>query len=320
MFSCLSFSRVINYLMLKTSYGLSLLLRRPIVWGQPFAISTEIVRGCNLRCTNCVGGSIHGDSIQFMSPELFEKLIKEVHTKTFYLQLWFQGEPLLHGNLREILQISGKFKMFSVLATNGILLDEEKRKMIVEQKLKKIIITTDPLPASENGFRIGGQSEKVYENIRQLIRQKEELKSHYPLVEVQMIVTHDNEKLMSGFRYDMIKLGVEKVTFKSAHFDNLKDPDLPVPSVLARYKKAENGLWETIRPVRNRCRRLWSTVVVSNNGDIVPCCFDKKLQYILGNSSTENVRKIWYGNKFSDYRALILKNRKSTDICNNCTE
>ena len=316
----MSFRRIWNYLLMIKGFYLSLLFRKVIVWGQPFALSAELVRGCNLHCPGCVGGTLHGEDVKQMSPELLEKTLISVYKRTFYLQLWFQGEPLLYNELTKALQLSRKYRMFSVLATNGLLLNESINQQLIVGKLEKIIVTIDTLPSSESGYRVGGNEASVVAHIKQLVQQKKLSKSKLPCIEAQMIVTSENENQIDEFKRILKEAGVDHVRLKPAHFNRLDDPDLPVPSKHARYKKHPTGIWEPIQPIRNRCRRLWSTLIISHKGQVVPCCFDKGIMYPLGNADIENPVKIWKAEAFNKYRKAILKNRRQIDICRNCTE
>ncbi|NPA44738.1 MAG: SPASM domain-containing protein, partial [Chlorobi bacterium] len=70
----------------------------------------------------------------------------------------------------------------------------------------------------------------------------------------------------------------------------------------------------------NRCKRLWESAVITNTGEILPCCFDKDAKYSFGNVNNESFKSINNNKKALNFRKQLLSNRKQIDICKNCTE
>jgi radical SAM protein with 4Fe4S-binding SPASM domain len=87
---------------------------------------------------------------------------------------------------------------------------------------------------------------------------------------------------------------------------------------LLRYNRDESGNLIPKAKLRNRCCRLFSTIVIDVDGNVPACCFDKSAKYSFGNIKESNIKDIWLGSKANKFRKAILKNRKSIDICNNC--
>jgi hypothetical protein len=50
------------------------------------------------------------------------------------------------------------------------------------------------------------------------------------------------------------------------------------------------------------------------------CCFDKNNIHKIGNVQNENIKTIWNGKKYNDFRKIILTDRKSIPMCRNCGE
>lgn len=93
---------------------------------------------------------------------------------------------------------------------------------------------------------------------------------------------------------------------------------VPADEKLMRYKFVD-GHYEVKNKLVNRCWRVWSSPVITFNGHIVPCCFDKNAEYSMGEITVTNFRNIWFGDCFKAFREKILKERKSINICCNCT-
>ena len=72
--------------------------------------------------------------------------------------------------------------------------------------------------------------------------------------------------------------------------------------------------------MKNQCWKLWHSNIVTWNGTITPCCFDKDAKYSMGNLEEELFENIWQNNKYQNFRKQLLFNRNSIDICKNCSE
>lgn len=313
-----TFRRIANYIAMQIAYRHSLLFGRPFLPYAPVAISVEPVRGCNLSCGGCPAGNIKGADIKNINPDLFRKIIDEVSRHTFYLQLWFQGEPLLHPEIDYLIKYSRTKGMFTVIATNGILLNGSLCETLIRCGLHKIIVTID-VPGNKDSFSVGGNYKKGRENLEMLTNLKKKYKTSFPLIEAQMIVTSHNEKECDTFRKDMKDAGADTIKLKSAWFPDLRNPDLPVPEKHSRYRKNTDGTWRTKMPLHNKCMRIFTTMVVTYNGDVVPCCFDKGCNHIIGNISDHPLMNIWKNAGFRQFRLRILKDRKGVSMCRNCT-
>jgi radical SAM protein with 4Fe4S-binding SPASM domain len=69
----------------------------------------------------------------------------------------------------------------------------------------------------------------------------------------------------------------------------------------------------------NRCARLWFNPVITWDGKVIPCCFDKDAKFIMGDLNQDSFREIWNGPRYRVFRKAILKDRSMTEICTNCT-
>jgi radical SAM protein with 4Fe4S-binding SPASM domain len=73
-------------------------------------------------------------------------------------------------------------------------------------------------------------------------------------------------------------------------------------------------------PLPNHCFRMWSSCVVTWDGWVVPCCYDKDAAYRMGNLSGGTLKEIWRSGEYREFREKILRSRKDIDICTNCAE
>lgn len=65
---------------------------------------------------------------------------------------------------------------------------------------------------------------------------------------------------------------------------------------------------------------MWQGAVVTWDGKVVPCCFDKDAQHVMGDLQIEEMDKVWFSEKYQHFRGQLLQDRSQIEICQNCTE
>jgi len=117
------------------------------------------------------------------------------------------------------------------------------------------------------------------------------------------------------------RLGADRLEFKTAQFYDLSAGNdlIPDDSAFARYRR-EGDRYVLKYKLKNRCPRLWNTAVTTWDGRVVPCCFDKNAEYVLGDLNRASLREIWFSEPFDRFRARILTAREEVEMCRNCTE
>ncbi|MCB0504473.1 MAG: radical SAM protein, partial [Cyclobacteriaceae bacterium] len=89
-FRKLTLKRLLNLLLLTSSYYFSLWLKKPLVWGKPASISIEPTTSCNLRCPECPSGlRSFTRPTGMLETDLFKKTIDESAAFASYLLLYF---------------------------------------------------------------------------------------------------------------------------------------------------------------------------------------------------------------------------------------
>lgn len=163
--------------------------------------------------------------------------------------------------------------------------------------------------------------EKVLEGTRNLVKWKKELRSKTPFIILQFIVFSTNEHQVPELRRLARELGVDKLELKSAQVYNYEEgnPLIPENESFSRYKK-HNGKFVIDNPLYNHCLRMWRGCVITWDGLVVPCCFDKDASHRLGDLKKQSFKDIWKGKAYDDFRRKLFSARREIDICKNCTE
>ena len=117
-------------------------------------------------------------------------------------------------------------------------------------------------------------------------------------------------------------LGVDKLSLKTAQVYNFDAERAIIPTLKgkSRYRQLPDGSWVIAKKIRNRCHRIWSSVVVTWDGKVVPCCYDKNADHQTGNLVNEPLSALWKNQLYHAFRKKVLANRSEIDICRNCGE
>jgi radical SAM protein with 4Fe4S-binding SPASM domain len=313
-----------NALRVFRSYKKSLRSGRSYHNGFPLSISFEPTTSCNLRCPECPSGLRNFSRPTGMLEEkFFQKTIDELAPHLIYLTFYFQGEPYLNPKFLDMAAHAVKKKIYTATSTNAHFITDESAKKTVESGLHRLIISIDgATQESYEQYRIGGQLEKVIEGTKKIISWKKKLNSKTPYVIFQFLVVKPNEHEIEEVKRLGKELGVDEVKFKTAQVYDFEkgNPLIPENEKFSRYSKKADGSWGIKNKLLNQCWRMWSGCVITWDGLVVPCCFDKDATHKLGDLKSRSFREIWRSEVYEKFRGSILKSRGEIDICKNCTE
>lgn len=317
--SNLSFSRVLNYMLIILSWGVSKLTGKLFLWGYPFSLSLETASVCNLSCPECMAGlkKTHRRN-KLMSLNLCAAKLQIHRKNAFYCNLYAQGEPFLNSELFKIIGLARKNKYYSVVSTNGHFLSDTNCQALIDSKLDRLIVSLDGTdPKSYAKYRQGGRFNLVTEGIQRLSALKEKTRSLSPLLVVQFLVHKDNEHQLISAPSFIRSLGADLLQFKSLQIYSQQGHTelIPANPKFNRYLKATQS--HSVAKSFN-CFRVWSQAVYNSDGELVPCCFDKIPEYPLG-VEEKNRDDLWKSDQFQAFRKKILSNPGSVNICKNCT-
>lgn len=323
-FSKLTFPRAWNAVKVICSFYGSKIVKRPIQWGIPISITFEPTTSCNLRCPECPSGKREFTRPTGMLPsDFFKATLDDVYKEISYLIFYFQGEPYLNSKFLEMVKYASDKKVYTATSTNAHYLTDETAKKTVQSGLDRLIISIDgTTQETYQQYRVGGELKKVLEGARNIIKWKNELKSATPHVIFQFLVVKPNEHQLSEMKQLAKEIGVQELRFKTAQVYDYENGNALIPTIAkyARYKQLSNGTYAIKNQMSNHCWRLWHSTVVTWDGLVVPCCFDKDARHQLGDLKNISFRQLWKGTSYHNFRTALLRSRSEIDICKNCTE
>lgn len=319
---CFTPRRVVNLLRLLLSYRLSLLLRRSVVWGRPYSLTIEPTNRCNLQCPECPSGN--GAMVRplgMMDFDRFRAIVDEVFRDVFYLQLFFQGEPFINNRLVDMIAHARSRRMYVSISTNAHFLRREVVAALLDAGLDRLIVSLDGLTQEVyEEYRVGGSLAKVHEALALLDEERGRRRGGNTEVTLQFLVTRQNESQIPELRA-LARKHDAGVALKTMQVYSIEGAErfLPRDGRYSRYHVVDGEL----RPksaLRDRCVRLWERSVITWDGVVVPCCFDKDAEYPLGTLNGRGFADIWQSEEYHAFRLRVLDGRRDIPMCRNCTE
>lgn len=237
--------------------------------------------------------------------------------------LYFQGEPYLHPDFSDIVKYAVNKKIYTATSTNAQLIDDNIARKTVESGLDRLVVSMDgTTQEAYSSYRQGGVLEKTVVAVKNVVKWKKILHSEKPYIIIQFLITRENERQIADIKRLVKSIGADKLQFKTLQvYDFGKNADLiPENQKYSRYYKSKEGSYIIKKNQKNCCWRSWSSVVITWDGWLAPCCFDKNAVYKMGDVNSDSIKNIFDNNLFKDFRKSMLHCRKNIDICNNCTE
>ena len=308
-----------------SSYQLSKWTGRSLQWGYPISVSFEPTTSCNLRCPECPSGlRAFSRPTGMLKKDFFHETIDQLSKELMYLVFYFQGEPYLNPDFLDMVTYATSKKIYTATSTNAHYLNDSNARRTVESGLDRLIISIDGTTQDTyQQYRVGGQLHKVLEGAANVVKWKKELKSKTPFIIFQFLVVRHNEHQIAAVHELAMKTGVDQVRLKTAQvYDYENDPNQLIPTIgkYSRYKKNREGKMAFKGNNANHCWRLWHDPVITWDGAVVPCCFDKDAQHKLGNLREQSFKELWQNKDYRHFRSQVLQSRKNIDICANCSE
>jgi len=255
--------------------------------------------------------------------EVFGQVLSKLSPHLLHLTLYFQGEPMLNPHFTEMVQQARKQNIFVSTSTNGHFLTDKNVDEIIKSGLNHLVISLDGLDQQTyEQYRVQGNFETVIEGIHRLVAARKALSADHPFIELQFLVMRHNEHQLGQVSEFARNAGVDKLSLKTAQVYNFKNESSVIPTLesKSRYRQMPDGSWVLAKKINNRCHRIWSSIVVTWDGNVVPCCYDKNADHQTGNLLEEPLSLIWKNQYYCAFRRQVLEKRSEIDICRNCGE
>lgn len=301
---------------------------------KPLIVQIEPTTFCNLKCVMCVSPDLTRER-QHLSLTQFEKLLEKLN----YLEkinLVGVGETLLNPELPGIIRVANKKGIKIGIATNGILLNKDKAKELLDAGIDWLNISIDGANA-ESYKKIRGNDE--FHTILKNARNFQMLLEGYSSVDSAIWFTIQRGNLYElPAMIDLVQsIGYKRLFSQKTHLwgdpaiqlkkEYLLNVDKTVllkliaeTEELAKSKGVIYTSYNVSSDKRSRsCKWPWRSCYVSVEGFVTPCCLNGCNPQIInfGNIFDNEFEDIWNSSEYKKFRHE-LKSPNCPEVCKSC--
>ncbi|MBI4062708.1 MAG: SPASM domain-containing protein [Elusimicrobia bacterium] len=280
-----------------------------------FAIETTSV--CNLACVMCPYPIMERPK-EFMDEALFKKIVDQWSHSSYLVRLHNLGEPLLDKRIASLINYAASRGVRAEISTNCTALTETRGREILGSRLFQIILSLDG--ASKTTYehiRKRAEFDRVVANIHAFLKIKEEINSPVRVV-LQIILMNETVSEVDNFirqwhsYRDKGIVNELRIKRFSTWANQVQKISQLADNKLRYYPQQESQ--------RVPCRYLWESVVVLQDGRVVPCCFDYEGKLALGDLNKQTLQEIWQGEPLRQLRQSHLEGKFDNELCRSCSE
>jgi MoaA/NifB/PqqE/SkfB family radical SAM enzyme/SAM-dependent methyltransferase len=281
-------------------------------YARPQIIALDLSPACNKVCDKCqfhsprspYAAKIRND--QVMSVDLAKKILDEASTWPVkpIIGPTFSGEPLIYPHRREIFAYAKKLGFNLSMYTNGMTLDEEECRFLLEIDTDAITISMDAISeGTYNLLQAPGKLSQVQENVLTLLRLRGTRKK--PNIGVHFVMEERNkeefQKLLDywGPKVDFVSRAIHQNQFSACQ------PSLPLFHPLGE---------------RQACWAAWTGLYIRWDGKISFCGFDIAADKAELNVKDQSIEEIWNSAEFWRWRDAQLNNDHTVLYCKACPD
>ena len=263
----------------------------------------EITNICNLSCSFCKQTKRIRKS---MSPEEFEEILKKIDDYTDYIYLHVKGEPLIHQNLKEILNIASKYQKKVTITTNATLLKEKESILLESSCIRQMNLSLHSENNKENYL------EEIFSSVDKLSKKMNIVYRFWTLHKgILNEKSTETVKKINSY-YHLSPETVEKLYTNSnikikENIHVNKDNEFLWPDL-------ENEYYEPY----GYCHALKDQIAILVDGTVIPCCLDGEGFINLGNIYESTMEEIMSNDRTKNMIEGFKSRKVSEELCKHC--
>ena len=254
-------------------------------------IYLEVTNICNLSCPFCIKNN---RKKEFITIDDYIIILKKIRKYTNYLYLHVSGEPLMHPDINELINIGSKYFNINI-TTNGYLINIIKNNHNIRQ-----------INISMHSF--GNKYLSLSEYLNNICDVIDNLHND-TYISLRFWVDNKYTKDMIKYlnkRYSKdIKLEKGYEIIRNVFIDISKEFIWP---------SLDNDYYNDY----GTCYALRDHIGILVNGDIIPCCLDSFGIIKLGNIYKDNLTNIINSNMYINMLNGFKNNKKCEELCKHC--
>ena len=299
--------------------------------GMPKLITIDPTNHCNLKCPLCPTG-LGDTSVEYglLKLDKFKEVVDVFSKWAQTVQLFSWGEPVLNKAFPEMIRYASRspHKIRSTTSVNLNATNDEQIKGLLTSNLDALHVSIDGVTQEVyEKYRVGGNLETVFDNLKKLIATKKLYKSETKII-WDFIVMRQNEHQVEEAKKMANDFGIP------INIDRVR-PHLKEDTINPTEKMIDNyGKWLPKNPQYNNynmdtkkrnksmtfCKSPWTSTAINWNGDVFPCsCVHTEEKDRMGNIFEQSFKEIWHGEKYVAARKELLGQPNDLEtICHTC--
>jgi len=289
----------------------------------PLTLYLEPTNVCNFRCVLCPESfpdyQEQAGYYQRMPLPLFEKIIADIRAmgRIRSLKLYFEGEPLLHPELHNMVAIARAAEIADriEITSNGSLLTEKRARQLIEAGLDYLQVSIYSVDEATHREITGIKNTpaQILQNVRRLIEMRHAAGLTKPFVYAKLM--HDSPQGEMAFRsiYEGVadEIGVQ--------YRHNWGGFVGVEMLKRAYSPNQEQLDRDFQYKKKACPFPFYLMAIKANGEVSACCVDWNGGVNIGDLRKQSLLEVWNGEKLRGLQRLhVAGKRGSIPACANC--
>lgn len=289
-------------------------------WVKAFSIMfhkvhIEISNVCNLQCSFCPEVI---RSKRLMEIPLFESIIRQVAPLTEQVAFHLMGDPLVHPQLSQLIDICERYRAPIFFVTNGVLMTERNSALLLRQGFRQVCFSLHSFNDNFPGRDPKEYLERIFAFTESALKDRPELYINFRLWNLQSR-RGSNEANSDLLNRIAQRFGADVHDIKNT--DVRRRKSYRIKRRLYLHFDSEFTWPDLHAPVLNQrgfCYGLKSHFGVLADGTVVPCCLDKEAAIPLGNANDTPIVEILNFPRAQQMLEGFQKRQLIEDLCQRC--
>jgi radical SAM protein with 4Fe4S-binding SPASM domain len=315
--------------------------RGPLVRELPRELYIETTNRCNLACKTCPQFFGMPEDPADLTLTTVERILDQAPGVTRVV-LHGIGEPLLNKEMPAIVRAVKARGAYALFNTNGLLLRGRLVEPLIASGLDEVRVSVDSAtPEVYEAIRGVDALARIFANLQSFRAIKERLGSETPRVSLWITGMKTNVHELPTLVRKAADIGVGEVYLQRLVYSErgiatadealFRRADGAALDAVARAEALAQELGVTLRGSGEAsalgsladndadlpyqaCRRPWSLMYVTANGNVLPCCIAPftSVPYddiVLGNAFEQPIEEIWNGPRYQEWRRRMLSDQ-----------
>lgn len=304
-----------------------------ILESYPRRLVFELTNACNLNCIMCGRNAADFKPTVFDMDVFrsFEPLMDTVEEVT--LMGW--GEPTIHPNFIEMLEIINKHSARKYFCTNGMNLKKIKN-AIFDYNVDVFAVSLDGATDETNSrIRRGSKIDQITEDLKEIVRMKKERGLQYPWINFVFCAMQSNIRELPDLVRLAAEIGIEevKVVYLTVFGEDLMNESLwgheeLVKEVFEEAIKVGEELGIVLKlphyigedeagdKLHKDCFVSWRDFFLGSDGFVRPCMSTPI--HFFEYDKNKDFMEMWNAPEYQKYRETVNDSEKMDSPCRRC--